>query len=277
MNMKVEVPRLVIAAPASGCGKSTVAAGLMAVLSNDHVVQGFKVGPDYIDPGYHTVATGRVSRNLDTWMVSHAQVKATFARATADADLAIIEGVMGLFDGYEAETESGSTAEVAKLLRAPVILVLDVGKMARSAGAMALGYRAFDPSLDVAGVICNNVGSGLHARWVTEAIEAIGLPVLGCIPKSEGLKIPERHLGLHTAVERLAEVGTFLDHAKELMTRHIDLDRLWAIARRAPALEVEGVERLGKPVIHLHFGAHACLAPNFVDACARWWGAHGQV
>jgi cobyrinic acid a,c-diamide synthase len=236
--VKVKIPRLVIAAPASGCGKSTVATGLMVALSDDHVVQGFKVGPDYIDPMYHTAASGRASRNLDTWMVPQAQVKATFARATADADLAIIEGVMGLFDGYEAKTESGSTAEVAKLLRAPVILVLNVAKMARSAGAMALGYRDFDPELDVAGVICNNVGSDRHAQWVTEAVEAVGLPVLGCVPKTKTLRIPERHLGLYTAVERLAEVETFLGHAKGLMAQHVDLDRLWAIARRAAALEV---------------------------------------
>jgi cobyrinic acid a,c-diamide synthase len=238
MSVKVEMPRLVIAAPASGCGKSTVATGLMAALSADYTVQGFKVGPDYIDPMYHTAATGRVSRNLDTWIVPHAQVKATFAHATAGADLAIIEGVMGLFDGYEARTESGSTAEVAKLLRAPVILVLDVGKMARSAGAMALGYRDFDPQLDVAGVICNRVGSARHAQWVTEAVEAVGLPVLGCIPRSEGLKIPERHLGLYTAVERSAEVEAFLGHAKGLMAQHVDLYRLWDIARRAAAFEV---------------------------------------
>ena len=246
--MQTSVPRLVIAAPASGCGKSTVATGLMAALSAGHTVQGFKVGPDYIDPMYHTAATGRASRNLDTWMLPHAQVKATFARATAGADLAIIEGVMGLFDGYEARTESGSTAEAAKLLRAPVILVLDVGKMARSAGAMALGYREFDPQLDVAGVICNRVGSARHAQWVTEAVEAVGLPVLGCVPKSEMHKIPERHLGLYTAIERSAEVETFLGHAKGLMTQHVDLDRLWDIACRAATLEVERPDGFGKPV-----------------------------
>jgi cobyrinic acid a,c-diamide synthase len=238
MKVKAEVPRVVIAAPASGSGKSTVAMGLMAALSRDHIVQGFKVGPDYIDPGYHTAATGRVSRNLDTWMVPPSRVKATFARAVSDADLAIIEGVMGLFDGYEAKSESGSTAEVAKLLRVPVILVLDVGKMARSAAAMALGYRNFDPQLDVAGIICNNVGSEHHALWVTEAIEAIGLPALGCIPWSEGLKIPERHLGLQTAIERSAELKKFLERASRLIARHIDLKRLWTIARQAPALEV---------------------------------------
>lgn len=237
--MRVEIPRLVIAAPASGCGKSTVATGLMAALSTTYTVQGFKVGPDYIDPTYHTAATGRASRNLDSWMLSDDQVKATFARAVVGADLAIIEGVMGLFDGYDGRSESGSTAQVAKLLQAPVILVLDVRRMARSAGAMALGYRDFDPHLDLAGVICNQVGSERHARSVTEAVEALGLPVLGCIPRSEGLKIPERHLGLHTAIERPREAKAFLERAGELIARHVDLDGLLAIARRAPAFTVD--------------------------------------
>jgi cobyrinic acid a,c-diamide synthase len=230
VSVRLDVPRLVIAAPSSGSGKSTVATGLMAALARDHVVQGFKVGPDYIDPMYHTQATGRPSRNLDTWMVPRAQVRAAFVRAASDADVAVVEGVMGLFDGHGATTESGSTAEVAKLLDAPVILVLDVGKMARSAGAMALGYRDFDPALNVAGVICNQVGSERHARWVTEAVEGVGLPVLGCLPKSPELVIPERHLGLHTAVERAVEVEAFLEHASALVTRHVDLARVWAIA-----------------------------------------------
>lgn len=236
--MKTDIPRLVIAAPASGSGKSTIATGLMAALAASHTVQGFKVGPDYIDPGYHTAATGRPSRNLDTWMVPPAQVLASFGRAAAGTDIAIVEGVMGLFDGYHAKGEEGSSAQLAKLLRAPVVLVLDVRKMARSAGAMALGYRLFDPQLEVAGVICNNVGSPRHARWVSEAVESVGLPVLGCLPRSPELHIPERHLGLYTAVERRAEVQAFLAGAAELVARHIDLEQVWAIARRAPALDL---------------------------------------
>lgn len=240
--MAINIPRFVIAAPSSGSGKSTIATGLMAALSRDHIVQGFKVGPDYIDPGYHTAAAGRVSRNLDTWMVPIDEVKATFARAvTADppAEIAIVEGVMGLFDGYEAKTESGSTAQVAKLIDAPVILVINVGKMARSAGAIALGCRDFDPDLKVAGVICNNVGSEKHGQWVTEAIESIGLPVLGCIPRSEALRIPERHLGLQTAIERTAELQAFMDHAAGLVTENIDLDWVWKLAADTPLYPME--------------------------------------
>jgi cobyrinic acid a,c-diamide synthase len=237
--MRISTPRLVIAAPASGSGKSTVATGLMAALARTHVVQGFKVGPDYIDPMYHTAATGRPSRNLDTWMVNRDQAAVSFGRATHDVDIALIEGVMGLFDGYGAATESGSTAEVAKLLGAPVILVLDVGKMARSAGAMALGYRDFDPDLYVSGVICNRVGSERHGAWVTEAVEEVGLPVLGCLPKSSDLHIPERHLGLHTAVERQGEVEAFLDRAGALVAQHIDLEAVWRMARRATPITVD--------------------------------------
>lgn len=237
--MLIDVPRVVIAAPMSGSGKSTVTTGLLAALSAGQTAQGFKVGPDYIDPGYHTAATGRISRNLDAWLTTPEQVKGTFARGVADADIAIIEGVMGLFDGYEAKTETGSTAQVAKLLGAPVVLVIDVSKMARSAGAIALGLRDYDGSLNVAGVICNKVGSDKHAAWVTEAVEEVGLPVLGCLQRDDGLQIPERHLGLHTATERGDELDAFLAHAADAMTRYIDMARLREIAASASPLTVD--------------------------------------
>jgi cobyrinic acid a,c-diamide synthase len=230
--MKIDIPRLLIAAPASGSGKSTIATGLMVALARSQTVQGFKVGPDYIDPMYHSAATGRASHNLDTWMTSPETVKTIFGNAVSGADMAVIEGVMGLFDGHSSDSERGSSAEVAKLLGAPAILVLDVAKMARSAGAMALGYRDFDPDLHVAGVICNRVASEAHAHWVTTAVEDVGLPVLGCIPRREALSIPERHLGLHTAVEREAEVASFLRDAAEIVSEHIDLERLSTIAEQ---------------------------------------------
>ncbi|MCS7222055.1 MAG: cobyrinate a,c-diamide synthase [Anaerolineae bacterium] len=237
--MHIEIPRVMIAAPASGSGKSVIATGLMAALARSQTVQGFKVGPDYIDPMYHTAATGRPSRNLDTWMAPAAAVRASFARAVAGAEIAVIEGVMGLYDGFDGRSESGSSAEVAKLLATPVILVLDVGKMARSAAAVALGCRAFDPALNIAGVICNQVAGARHAAMVTDAITAIGLPVLGCIPRSAGLTIPERHLGLYTAVERKAEVAAFLKAAIAVLAAEVDLAQICAIARTAPALEMD--------------------------------------
>lgn len=261
--MRVDLPRVVIAAPHSGSGKSTVASGLMAALARDAVVQGYKVGPDYIDPGYHTAATARPSRNLDTWMLPHDGVLSSFARASQGADVAVIEGVMGLYDGYDALTERGSTAEVAKLLGAPVVLVIDVGRMARSAGAIALGYREFDPALNLAGVICNNVASEKHALWVRQAIEGIGLPVLGCVPRTPELTIPERHLGLHTAVERSAEVVAFLEQAAELIAASVDLPRLLALAAAASPLEVPLAEApssvLGGPRIAIAYDAAFCF------------------
>jgi cobyrinic acid a,c-diamide synthase len=239
--VRIEIPRLVIAAPSSGSGKSTVATGLMAALRRlpgSAAVQGFKVGPDYIDPGYHSVATDRPARNLDTWMVPVRRVLESFGRAAAGADVAVVEGVMGLFDGYSGSDDAGSTAEVAKILRAPVILVIDVRKMARSAAAVALGCARFDRALNVAGVICNNVGSPRHAAWVAEAIEAVGLPVLGCLPRQPELAVPERHLGLHTAIERQDEARAFIDNAARLVARHIDVPGVLRIARQAPPLDL---------------------------------------
>ncbi|MCS6826644.1 MAG: cobyrinate a,c-diamide synthase [Caldilinea sp.] len=234
----LSTPRLVVAASHSGSGKSTIAGGLMAALAQMHSVQGFKVGPDYIDPGYHTLAAGRISRNLDTWMTPHDEVLRLFARAAHDADIAVIEGVMGLFDGVDGRSEAGSTAEVAKLLDAPVVLVIDVSKMARSAGAIALGCRMFDPRLRLMGVICNNVASANHALWVTQAIESVGLPVLGCVPRMPALKTPERHLGLHTATERVEAATAFLHSAAEAVRQHVNLDQVWQIACTASKLTI---------------------------------------
>lgn len=234
----VTVPRLVIAAPCSGSGKSTLAIGLMAALAEDSVVQGFKVGPDYIDPGYHTAACGRPSRNLDSWMTSPAEVRRTFARAAAGADIAVVEGVMGLYDGDGDSIGGNSTAQVAKLLRAPVILVINVGKMAHSAGAMALGFRDFDPTVNVAAAVCNNVAGSRHATWAREAIESVGIPVLGCLPRSQALGIPERHLGLVTAGERLGAVEDLLARLTAAVRADLNLGRVWDIARTAEPFAV---------------------------------------
>ena len=237
--MQIDIPRLLIAAPSSGSGKSTITIGLMAALARQCTVQGFKVGPDYIDPGYHTAATGRISRNLDTWMVPKEAVMRSFSQAVQGAEMAIIEGVMGLYDGYNATSEDGSSAQVAKLFHAPVVLVVDVGKMARSAGAMALGYQQYDQALNLAGVICNRVGSARHAQWVREAIEAVGIPVLGCIPKSDQLKIPERHLGLYMAHERDMQVQQLIESCAQLFSENIDLEKVYQIASSAEAVELD--------------------------------------
>lgn len=234
----LHIPRFVISAPSSGCGKTTITAGIMSLLTERYRVQGFKIGPDYIDAGYHTAATGRISRNLDTWMVDKEQVKNIFARAGGNADVCVIEGVMGLFDGYDGLTERGSTAEVAKLLSAPVILVIDAGKMARSAAAIALGFRDFDRDLNLAGVIVNNVGSEKHAQWVTEAIESTGIRVFGCVPRAEKLNVPERHLGLFIAAERDAATKSFIQEAAAVINKHVDMEKIFSIAESAPDLDI---------------------------------------
>src|ERR1041385_4246114 len=161
----MQYPRLVIAGTASGVGKTTVTLAILAALkARGRAVQPFKVGPDFIDPGHHTAATGRASRNLDGWMLPEAVNRRTFAQAAQDADLSIVEGMMGLFDGSGPVGEAGRTAQMAKNLRAPVLLVIDGSGMARSAAAMALGYARFDPTLRVAGVLFNRVGGDGHYR-----------------------------------------------------------------------------------------------------------------
>ncbi|NDJ34125.1 MAG: cobyrinate a,c-diamide synthase, partial [Chloroflexi bacterium] len=160
--------RLIIAGTHSGAGKTTLTAGLIAALRRRGLrVQPFKVGPDYIDPGYHSLAAGRASRNLDTWMLTADRVRLLFARAAANADIAVIEGVMGLFDGASYTAQTGSTAEVARLLASPVVCVLDCFALAGSAGALAHGFATFDPDLTIAGFIANRVGGPSHAAGVT--------------------------------------------------------------------------------------------------------------
>ena len=230
-------PRILLAGTHSGVGKTTLTMGLIAALrARGLTIQPFKAGPDYIDPTYHTLAAGRACRNFDTWMIPKARAVAMFAHAAADADLAVIEGVMGLFDGFSYTDEDGSSAEIAKLTQTPVILVLDVGKMARSAGALASGYHRFDETLPLAGFILNRCGSQRHYEGVKTAVErATGLPVVGWLPKDAALHIPERHLGLVPTNER-GELRAFIEHAAEVVERFWDIDAILGIARSAPDL-----------------------------------------
>jgi cobyrinic acid a,c-diamide synthase len=219
--------RLMIAGTQSGVGKTTITVGLISALRKRGLtVQPFKVGPDYIDPTYHTLAAGRACRNLDTWMVPPDRVKSLFARAATTADLAIIEGVMGLHDGAGYEDDSGSPAELAKLLGIPVVLVLDAAKAARSVAAFALGFKHFDKDVPIAGFIINRVAGEHHGQGVAAAVEkATGLPVLGWLPRLSDLHVPERHLGLIPTVEP----GTWLEFARaagEAVCKYLNLDRL---------------------------------------------------
>jgi cobyrinic acid a,c-diamide synthase len=225
------VAKILVAGTSSGVGKTTITMGLIAALARrGWQIQPFKAGPDYIDPTYHSLAAGRPCRNIDTWMVSPDRALALFHKATQNVDAAVIEGVMGLFDGFSYEDEQGSSAQIAKLLNSPVLLVLDVGKMARSAGAIAIGYTNFDPELPLAGFILNRCGSTTHYQGVKLAVEnATGRPVLGWLPKDANLHIPERHLGLVPTDER-GELREFIGHAAHLIEQYFDLDKILSLA-----------------------------------------------
>jgi cobyrinic acid a,c-diamide synthase len=231
------MPRLVVAGTASGVGKTTVTASISAALRRrGRSVAPFKVGPDYIDPTYHTLATGRVCRNLDGWLVPPATVRGLFARAALDADLAIVEGVLGLLDGRLGEAGAGSTAEVAALLEAPIVLVLDVGRQARSAAAVARGFQTFGNGASNVGVVLNRVGSARHEAEVRREVEAAtGLPVLGSLSRDAAIELPERHLGLIPS-EGQARAGEVIARLGELAEERLDLDAIERLASAAPAL-----------------------------------------
>ncbi len=237
----VAIPRLVIAAPASGCGKTTVACGLMAALrARGLAVSGHKVGPDYIDPGYHALATGRPPRNLDPFLCGEDLITPLFLHGAAGAQVAVVEGVMGLFDGADPavvpDPDFGSTAHVARLLGAPVVLVVDAARAGRSVAALVAGFAGFDPRTPVGGVILNRVASDRHERLLREALTETGLPVYGVIRRTEPIATPSRHLGLIPAAEREATAGQAIDQMGALFAGSCDLDALLGLARRAPAV-----------------------------------------
>jgi cobyrinic acid a,c-diamide synthase len=229
------VARVVIAGTSSGAGKTTVACGIIGALrAAGRTVQGFKVGPDYIDPSYHALASGRPGRNLDAFLSGPELVAPLTRHGARGADVAVVEGVMGMFDGASGRGELASTAHVAKLLRAPVLLVVDANAMARSAAAIVHGYRTFDPDVDVAGVIFNRVGSDHHEELLRDAVADLGVPVLGALRRDERVVAPERHLGLVPAVEREERTRAALDALAEAVARYADLEAIERLARAAP-------------------------------------------
>ena len=233
----ITVPRLVVGAPRSGEGKTTVALGLMAALRRRGLsVQGYKVGPDYLDTGYQRYAAGPAGRNLDLFMMGEAAV--LDAVAGTDADVAVIEGVMGLFDGHRDGVTPTSSADVAARLRAPVVLVLDASRMAASVGAVALGFKDFDPDVHVAGVILNRWNPARSRDAVEAALARAGVEVFGYLPASDDLQLPSRHLGLVVADELGAEVAQVMDGLGDWVEEHVDVARLLETARRAPDVPV---------------------------------------
>ncbi|MCY4579898.1 MAG: cobyrinate a,c-diamide synthase [Chloroflexi bacterium] len=233
-------PAVVLAGTRSGVGKTTIATGIMGALARRGLrVQPFKCGPDYIDPSYHLMACGVPSRNLDTWLLSHDTVLEFYGRAAQPANVAVVEGVMGLYDGHANLTEQGSTAEVAKLLRTPVVLIASAARVARSVAAEVLGFQKFDPSVNIAGVVLNGVGSPRHLEFCKPPIEdATGLPVLGYMPRRDDLRVPERHLGLIPTVEGVV-VEEWFDKLTAQVEETIDLDRLLEVATQAHTPIVE--------------------------------------
>lgn len=255
MSNPMNIPRVVIAATHSGAGKTSVTLGLLRALRRRGLtVQPFKVGPDFIDPTLHDAAlgqntlrqkseqagnaAGRISRNLDSWLLPHNTVVELFARAAEGADVAVIEGVMGLYDGVHGKSEEASTAEIAKWLRAPVALVVDGAGAVRSAAAMALGFSAFDPEIAIAGVIINRVGGARHEAWLRDAMTAAGLPVLGVLPWEERIRLPERHLGLVPASEW--DYEETLDALADAVEAHVDVEAILRAARLASRIVVPG-------------------------------------
>ncbi|GAA2989904.1 cobyrinate a,c-diamide synthase [Streptomyces fulvorobeus] len=236
----VSVPRLVIAAPASGSGKTTVATGLMAAFAGRGLaVSPHKVGPDYIDPGYHALATGRPGRNLDAYMCGPELIAPLFAHGAGGCDLAVIEGVMGLYDGASGQGELASTAQVSKLLRAPVVLVVDASSQSRSVAALVHGFASWDPGVRIGGVILNKVASDRHEALLREALDESGLPVLGVLRRSAQMATPSRHLGLVPVAERATDAVDAVRAMAERVRAGCDLDALLALARTAPALPEE--------------------------------------
>ncbi|PPS75173.1 MULTISPECIES: cobyrinate a,c-diamide synthase [Streptomyces] len=264
--MSASVPRLVIAAPSSGSGKTTVATGLMAAFAaRGLAVSPHKVGPDYIDPGYHALATGRVGRNLDAYLCGPELVGPLFLHGARGCDIAVVEGVMGLYDGAAGEGELASTAHVAKLLRAPVVLVVDASSQSRSVAALVHGFVSWDPEVRVGGVILNKVASDRHEELLREALEQAGVPVLGVLRRVPQVDTPSRHLGLVPVAERRAAAVEAVAAMGAQVSDGCDLDALAGLARSAGALPGpawDAAEAVSSPPPPLPFPSSRGSAPS---------------
>lgn len=239
--MKRKIPRLVIAATQSGAGKTTLVTGLLAALRAQGLkVQSYKVGPDYIDTGFHALASGRPAHNLDTWLVPRTRLRALFAATAGDADIAVIEGVMGLYDGGRQGVSS--TAEIAKELDAPVLLVIDAKSMGASAAATALGFRVYDAEVTLAGVLLNRLGSATHEAMIRTAMSGVHLPVYGAVHRDAGLVLPERHLGLTPTTE--LEAAAKVRRMGEVVASSLDLPAIQRLAEAAAPLDISGTEKV---------------------------------
>ncbi|MEE9594541.1 MAG: cobyrinate a,c-diamide synthase, partial [Candidatus Hydrothermarchaeales archaeon] len=233
----MNIPRLVLGGTNSRAGKTVISIGLMkALMERGLVVQPYKVGPDFIDPSYHDFVTGRRSRNLDGFMMRDEDIRECFVRNASGADIAIVEGAMGLFDSHDAVDERGSTAHVAKVIDSPVVVIANVERIARSAAALVTGFKVFDADVDVCGVILNRLGTERHIQKARTAVEQLtDMRVFGALPRNPKVEIPERHLGLVPAYER-ERINELFDYLGRFVEEHLDVDGLIEAAGEAGEL-----------------------------------------
>jgi cobyrinic acid a,c-diamide synthase len=229
----LHIPRIVIAGVTSGVGKTTIATAIMYILKRKGLqVQPFKVGPDFIDPSYHSYITGRQSRNLDTWMMGINGILECFHNASYGADIAVVEGVMGLYDGISGKGDFASTAQVAKILDSPVILVIDAGKAARSIAAIAIGFLHFDRKIKIAGIILNNVAGDKHANFIIDAFaDKVKVPIIGIVRRNNKITMTERHLGLIPAHELEEKQRRTIIQSAKVVAEQINLDEIKDLRR----------------------------------------------
>ncbi|MBZ4645464.1 MAG: hypothetical protein JG777_953 [Clostridia bacterium] len=246
------LPRLVIAGAQSGAGKTTISIGLMAVLAKRGLkVQPYKVGPDYIDPAYHTHVTGNKCRNLDSWMLDENTIRYLFNRNSRQADVSVVEGVMGLYDGFGTEKDSGSTAHISKIINAPVILIINGNGISSSAAAMVMGYKHYDPDVKIAGVIINKVSGQKHFELLKTVIEKdTGIPAVGYIPNNSEISLSSRHLGLVPSVE-MDDLNSKIKKIRCLVEQYVDIDKLIEISHHVSKIDefknpVESMQKMNQ-------------------------------
>ena len=269
---------LIISAPRSGAGKTTVTLGLLAALKRRGLaVRAAKAGPDYIDPAFHAAATGAASQNLDSWAMPPMLLDVLLADAACAADLVVIEGAMGLFDGVPAEPgRSGAAADLAARWHMPVLMVLDVAGQSQSAAAVVAGFANHDPAVRLAGVILNRVGSERHRALVADAIARIGVPVLGAIPRDASLVLPERHLGLVQAQEH-GDLARRLMRLADAGGKHCDVDAIVASARAWTSLAMTEAAALPPPGQRIALAADAAFSFVYPHLLAAWRRAGAEI
>jgi len=269
---------LIISAPGSGAGKTTVTLGLLAVLRRRGMnARAAKSGPDYIDPAFHAVACGGASLNLDSWAMPPTLLDALAADAARNADMLVIEGAMGLFDGVPGETgRTGAAADLAARLGVPVLLVLDVFAQAQSAAAVVAGFASYDPKVRIAGVVLNRVASEPHRVLVADAIARLGVPVLGAMPHDEALALPERHLGLVQAQEH-GDLSARLARLADVVERHCDIDAIIAAGARLSPATRDGTVALPPPGQRIALAADAAFSFVYPHLLAAWRRAGAEI